>query len=128
MTAIDTKSRNLVITADVYHATAISPIDILAPGVSSWRRLCFQPSWRLDIATADHEAIAQYCNTAAGSVEVHTQAAADDAELVCLYFMRRTLEEGCDLQASQPLVQKYIDWMTHNVQGDSTHELVSGEC
>jgi acyl transferase domain-containing protein/NADPH:quinone reductase-like Zn-dependent oxidoreductase len=126
MTAIDEGSGELIITADMYRATAISSVDMNAPGVSSWRRLCFQPSWKLDIATADNDAIARYCNTAADAVESHSEASVDDAELVCLYFMHRMFEGGCNPQVSQPHLQKYVDWMRHHLQQDCAQDLSSG--
>jgi acyl transferase domain-containing protein/NADPH:quinone reductase-like Zn-dependent oxidoreductase/SAM-dependent methyltransferase len=126
MTAIDERSGELVITADMYRATAISSVDMNAPGVSSWRRLCFQPSWKLDIATADNDAVARYCNTAADAVETHSEASVDDAELVCLYFMHQMFEEGRDLQVSQPHLQKYVDWMRHHIQQDCAQDVSNG--
>ena len=127
MTAVDDRSGDLVITASQYRATAISSVDMNAPGLSSWRRLCFKPEWKLDMATADNEVVSRYCNSAANSVEVHSQASVDDAELVCIYFMRQTVENGCTLKVSQPHLQKYVDWIRHYLQEDCAQDVSSCE-
>ncbi|KAI2485149.1 Fatty acid synthase S-acetyltransferase [Pyrenophora tritici-repentis] len=127
MTAVDDRSGDLVITASQYRATAISSVDMNAPGVSSWRRLCFKPEWKMDIATADNDAVSRYCNSAADSVDVHSQASVDDAELVCIYFMRQTLEAGCTRHVSQPHLQKYVDWIRHYLQEDCAQAVSSSE-
>ncbi|KAE8858793.1 hypothetical protein PTNB73_08273 [Pyrenophora teres f. teres] len=127
MTAVDDRSGDLVISASQYRATAISSVDMNAPGVSSWRRICFKPDWRMDIATAENDSVSRYCNSAADSVEVHSQASVDDAELVCIYFMRQTLEAGCTLHVSQPHLQKYVDWIRHYLQEDCAQAVSSCE-
>ncbi|RMZ67076.1 polyketide synthase [Pyrenophora seminiperda CCB06] len=127
MTVVDDRSGELVISASQYRATAISSVDMIAPGVSSWRRLCFKPDWKMDIATADKDAVSRYCNSAADSVDVHSQTSVDDAELVCIYFMRQILEARCTLQVYQPHLQKYVDWIRHYLHEDCAQDVLNCE-
>ena len=127
MTATDPEDGDIIVSVDGYRVTTISSIDMVAPGVSSWRRLCFQSQWKIDISTATNEAISRYCNDAAELVELHTQASVDTAELACLYYMRRTLESSSSFDTSQPHLSRYIEWIRYYLEQEQSRVILESK-
>ncbi|KAF2279780.1 phenolpthiocerol synthesis polyketide synthase ppsA [Westerdykella ornata] len=118
ITASTSAGGELLATFDGYHCAAISTLK--AHESSEWRRICFQESWKLDVSSASLQSLANYCNTRAMPLlQLVDATVVDDAELVCLHFMARSLELAEATRSKLPHIHKYTEWMKHHLKTEA---------
>ncbi|KAF2107008.1 phenolpthiocerol synthesis polyketide synthase ppsA [Lophiotrema nucula] len=119
VTASASDSSDVLATFDGYRVTAISEAP---PG--NWRRICFKESWKMDIATATAEEVARHCERSTAPLADTSESSVDEAELVCLYFVRKALEAPPGTFSDQAHLRKFVQWMEHSLQLDHFQALL----
>ena len=112
LAAYDNDSRDCLIYANTYTATAVSSLDSSLRGLFNNKQLYSKIHWQPDPDLALNEQIATHLNAVADDRADELKVTIESAENVCFYYMAHALKalDPEQLLYANPTIQSYVAW------------------
>ena len=93
-------------------------------------RLCYYMDWKPDLTLLDFTQIKDYCSSGVDTIlaEVRLEQE-EDKRLACYAAMLHSLEyrPSEEVLSAKPHLQRYSDWMRHQMSNNITHDIATPE-